>query len=105
MSQYTKTGFSAVANAALVSASQRVTPLVLPLFLVAFPLEPVLARTPQGVIHQGQPAMVALTVDGYKHLPRTGQASSQTFIDLLLAIPQDDEKIKRTPLPSRNLLL
>ena len=49
--------------------------------------------------------MVALTVDEYKRLPRTGQVSSQTFIDLLLAIPQDDEKIKRTPLPSRNLLL
>lgn len=86
-----------------MSTSQRVTTVFLQLFLVAFPLGTVLAGTSQGGIRQEQPAMVGLTVDEYKRLPRPGQAGTQTFVDLLLAIPQDGEKIKRTTLPSRNL--
>ena len=74
--QEAKDRFSAVVNAALAGAPQRVT-------------------------RRGRPVVVVLAVEEYERLRHLEQAQAPTFTDLMLAIPQDDEEFDRLPLPPR----
>ena len=50
-----------------------------------------LSGAPQRVTRRGKPAVVVLAVDEYERLRRNGQATAPTFIDLLLDMPQGGE--------------
>ena len=60
-----------------------------------------LAGAPQRVTRRGIPAVVVLAVEEYERLRHLEQAKAPTFADLMLAIPQDDEEFDRLPLPPR----
>ncbi len=60
-----------------------------------------LAGAPQRVTRRGIPAVVVLAVEEYERLRHLEQAKAPTFADLMLAIPQDDEDFERLPLPPR----
>ena len=60
-----------------------------------------LAGAPQRVTRRGIPAVVVLAVEEYERLRHLEQAKAPTFADLMLAIPQDDEDFDRLPLPPR----
>ncbi len=60
-----------------------------------------LSGAPQRVTRRGKPAVVVIEVDEYERLCRAGQVSTPTFIDLLLNIPQGGEEFERIPLTSR----
>ncbi len=59
------------------------------------------AGEPQRVMRRGKPAVVVLAVEEYERLCRLEKAKVPTFINLLLAIPQDDEEFAPLQLPSR----
>ena len=75
--QDAKNRFSAVVNAALAGAPQRVT-------------------------RRGRPAVVVLAVDEYDRLCQLEKTSAPTLAELLLVIPQDDQKFDRLPLSPRS---
>ena len=60
-----------------------------------------IAGDPQRVTRRGKPAVVVLAVKEYERLRHLEKAKAPAFSDLLLAIPQDDEKFERLSLPSR----
>ena len=60
-----------------------------------------LAGAPQRVTRRGIPAVVVLAVEEYERLRHLEQAKAPTFADLMLGIPQDDEEFDRLPLPPR----
>ena len=60
-----------------------------------------LAGAPQRVTRRGRPAVIVLAVEEYERLRHLEQAMAPTFADLMLAIPQDDEEFDRLPLPPR----
>lgn len=73
--QDAKTRFSAVVDAALGGAPQRVT-------------------------RRGRPAVVVLAADEYERLRRLEKANAPALAGLLLEIPQDDKDFERLPLPT-----
>ena len=60
-----------------------------------------LAGAPQRVTRRGRPAVVVLAVDEYERLCRLEKTNAPTLAGLLLAIPQDDQEFERLPLPPR----
>ena len=76
--QDAKNRFSAVVNAALGGEPQRVT-------------------------RRGKPAVVVLSVEEYERLCRFEKADAPTFVELLLAIPQDDGEFERLPIKPRKI--
>ena len=60
-----------------------------------------LAGAPQRVTRRGRPAVVVLAVDEYERLCRLEKTNAPTLAGLLLAIPQDGQEFERLPLPSR----
>ena len=60
-----------------------------------------LAGAPQRVTRRGKPAVVVLAVKEYERLCHMEQAQAPTLADLMLAIPQDDEDFDRLPLRPR----
>ena len=60
-----------------------------------------LAGEPQRVTRRGQPAVVVLASEEYERLCRADRANAPSFVDLLLAIPQDNEEIERQAIPPR----
>ena len=64
-------------------------------------VEAALAGAPQRVTRRGLPAVVVLSVEEYERLRHLEQAHAPSFADLMLAIPQDDEEFDRLPLPLR----
>ncbi len=76
--QDAKNRFSAVVNAALDGEPQRVT-------------------------RRGKPAVVVLSVEEYERLSQFEKAKAPTFVELLLAIPQDDGEFERLPLKTREI--
>ena len=76
--QDAKNRFSALVNAAVAGAPQRVT-------------------------RRGRPAVVVLAVDEYERLCQLEKTSGPSFPGLLLSIPQDDQDFERLPLPDRHL--
>ena len=64
-------------------------------------VEAALAGAPQRVTRRGRPAVVVLAVEEYERLRHLEQAQAPLFADLMLAMPQDDEEFERLPLPLR----
>ena len=64
-------------------------------------VEAALAGAPQRVTRRGRPAVVVLAAEEYDRLRHLEQAHAPSFADLMLAIPQDDEEFERLPLPLR----
>lgn len=64
-------------------------------------VEAAVAGDPQRVTRRGKPAVVVLAVEEYERLRRLDKAQAPTLADLLLAIPQDDEKFERLRVPVR----
>ena len=60
-----------------------------------------LAGEPQRVTRRGKPAVVVLSVEEYERLCRLESADAPTFVELLLAIPQDDLEFERMPIKPR----
>ena len=60
-----------------------------------------LAGAPQRVTRRGRPAVVVLAVDEYERLCRLEKTNAPTLAGLLLAIPQDGQEFERLPLPPR----
>lgn len=62
-----------------------------------------LAGAPQRVTRRGSPAVVVLAADEYERLCGLEKASAPTLAGLLLDIPQDDRDFDRLSLPTRPL--
>lgn len=62
-----------------------------------------LAGEPQRVTRRGKPAVVVLSVEEYDRLCQLERADAPTFVELLLAIPQDDGEFERLPLKPRSI--
>ena len=62
-------------------------------------VEAALAGEPQRVTRRGKPAVVVLAAEEYERLCELDKKSS--FVDHLLAMPQDDGEFERWPLPER----
>lgn len=60
-----------------------------------------LAGAPQRVTRHGRPAVVVLAAEEYERLIHLQKARAPTFPDLLLAIPQGGDEFERMRLPSR----
>ena len=60
-----------------------------------------LAGAPQRVTRRGRPAVVVLAVEEYERLRHLEKARAPTFPELLLAIPRDGGEFERIRLPSR----
>ena len=60
-----------------------------------------LAGAPQRVTRRGRPAVVVLATDEYERLCRLEKANAPTLAGLLLDIPQDDQDFERLPLSTR----
>ena len=64
-------------------------------------VEAAVAGDPQRVTKRGKPAVVVLAVGEYERLRRLERATAPSLVDLLLAIPQDDEDFERLRLAPR----
>ena len=62
-----------------------------------------LAGAPQRVTRRGRPAVVVLAVEEYERLIHLEKARAPTFPDLLLAIPRGGGELERIRLPSRSV--
>ncbi len=62
-----------------------------------------LAGTPQCVTRRGKPAVVVLSVEEYERLRRNEKAAAPTFVEMLLAMPQDDGEFERWPMQVRDV--
>ena len=61
-----------------------------------------MAGTPQRVTRRGKPAVVVLATKEYERLRYLEIASTSSFADYLLAMPQDDGVFERLPLSIRS---
>jgi antitoxin Phd len=62
-----------------------------------------LKGTPQTVTKRGKPAVVVLSVAEYERLSRHHAAETPSFVDHLLAMPQDDRTFERTRVRARSI--
>jgi antitoxin Phd len=60
-------------------------------------VEAALKGTPQTVTKRGKPAVVVLSVEEYERLSRRRAAKTPSFIEHLLAIPQDEGEGEAEP--------
>jgi len=60
-------------------------------------------RAPQTVTKHGKPAVVVVDVAEYERLRRLERAQAPSFIDMLLAIPQDDGEFPHVDVQMRDL--
>lgn len=60
-----------------------------------------LAGAPQRVTRRGRPAVVVLAAEEYERLIHLEKTQAPTFPDLLLTIPQGGGEFERIRLPSR----
>ena len=66
-------------------------------------VEAALAGAPQCVTRRGKPAVIVLAVEEYERLRRAEKAGAPSFVDMLLAMPQDGEEFERIPLKLRDI--
>jgi len=62
-------------------------------------------RAPQTVTKHGKPAVVVVDAAEYERLRQLERAQAPSFIDMLLAIPQDDGEFPRADVQMRDLEL
>ena len=60
-------------------------------------------RKPQTVTKHGKPAVVVVDVTEYERLRHLERAKAPSFVDMLLAIPQDDGEFPRVDVRMREL--
>jgi prevent-host-death family protein len=60
-------------------------------------------RAPQTVTKHGRPAVVVVGVAEYERLRRLERAKAPSFVEMLLAIPQDDGEFPRVDVRMRDL--
>ncbi len=60
-----------------------------------------LAGAPQRVTRRGSPVVVVVAVEEYERLRRLELAKAPTLAEMILAIPQDGEEFDRLPLRAR----
>lgn len=60
-----------------------------------------LAGEPQQVTRRGEPVVVVVSVDEYERLRKGKPEDTPTFVEHLLAIPQDDGEFERIPISPR----
>jgi antitoxin Phd len=60
-------------------------------------------RLPQTVTKHGKPAVVVIDVEEYERLRRLERAQAPSFVDALLAMPQDDGDFPRRSVRMRDL--
>ena len=65
-------------------------------------VEAALAGRPQRVTRRGKPAVVVLADAEYERLRLAEKATAPTFVEHLLAMPQDDGEFERLPLKPRD---
>ncbi len=65
-------------------------------------VEAALKGTPQTVTKRGKPAVVVVSVEEYERLSRR-RAAEPSFIEHLLAIPQDEVEAERVRLKPRDV--
>jgi antitoxin Phd len=65
-------------------------------------VEAALAGRPQRVTRRGKPAVVVLADAEYERLRLAEKAKAPTFVEHLLAMPQDDGEFERLPLKPRD---
>lgn len=66
-------------------------------------IDAALGGAPQRVTRRGRPAVVVLAADEYERLCRLEKANGPTLAGLLLDIPRDDRDFDRQSLPARPL--
>ena len=59
------------------------------------------ARVPQLITRRGKAAVVVVALEEYERLRRLEKANAPTFVEMLLEIPQDGQKIEQMPLTPR----
>jgi prevent-host-death family protein len=62
-----------------------------------------LQGTPQTVTRRGKPAVVVLSVEDYERLHRRCSADAPSFVDHLLAMPQDGGTFEHPPVTLRDV--
>jgi antitoxin Phd len=62
-------------------------------------------RAPQTVTKHGKPAVVVVDAAEYERLRQLERAQAPSFIDMLIAIPQDDGEFPRADVQMRDLEL
>jgi prevent-host-death family protein len=60
-------------------------------------------RAPQTVTKHGRPAVVVVGVAEYERLRRLERANAPSFVEMLLAMPQDDGEFPRVNVRMRDL--
>ena len=60
-----------------------------------------LAGEPQEVTRRGRPVVIVLASEEYDRLRRLEKAQAPTLGELLLEIPQDEQKFQRVSIPTR----
>ncbi len=58
---------------------------------------------PQTVSKRGRPAVVVLSVEEYRRLRGQGAGAAPSFVDMLLAMPQDDGAFEHAPVTPRDI--
>lgn len=61
------------------------------------------AGRPQTVTKRGKPTVVVLSVQEYEHLNQRYTGETPSFVDHLLAMPQDGETVERAPINLRDV--
>ena len=59
-------------------------------------------RAPQTVTKHGKPAVVVVDVEEYERLRTVERARAPSFVDMLLAMPQDDGQFLRDKVRMRD---
>ncbi len=58
---------------------------------------------PQKVTRRGKPAVMVISVEEYERLHQLERAAAPTFADLLLAMPRDDSEFERSSISPRTI--
>ncbi len=62
-------------------------------------------RLPQTVTKHGKPAVVVIGVDQYERLRQLERAKAPSFVEVILAMPQDDGEFPRRNVRMRDIEL
>lgn len=60
-------------------------------------------REPQTVTKHGRPAAVVMSAEEYARLRKLEKLKAPSFVEHLLAMPQDDEEFERIPVKPRDV--
>ena len=64
-------------------------------------VEAAIKGAPQRVTRRGKPAVMVISVEEYERLQQLEKAAAPTFADLLLAMPRDEGEFERSSIRPR----